>query len=128
VSTAGRGGVAALTLGVVVAIAAIHGRQQKEAASVDREALLRTQLADMRTAISDFRRENGRHPRSLEELVPKHLETIPVDPMTGSASTWRLTTEDVVAPNSDFMKSTPSESISSVVDVHSGAGRPYSEF
>ena len=125
--TARRAGVAALTLGVVVALAALYGRQQKESASMDREVLLRTQLADMRTAIAGFRRENGRHPKSLEELVPKYLKAIPVDPMTGSASTWRLTTEDVVAPNSDFMKTAPSEPVSYVVDVHSGAARPYSE-
>ena len=94
---------------------------------MDREALLRARLGEMRTAIADFRRENGRHPKSLEELVPKHLPAIPVDPVTGSASTWRVTTEDVVAPNSDFMKTASSEAVSYVVDVHSGAGQPFSE-
>lgn len=81
---------------------------------------LRQALADMRGAIAKFRADNGRHPHSLEELVPKYLAAIPADPFTGSAS-WRTTTEETVQPSEDFTAAAPSKSESVVIDVHSSA-------
>jgi hypothetical protein len=89
-----------------------------------REAALRHELTSMRKAIADFRRANNRYPRTLDELFHGR---VPVDPITHSATTWRVETEDDVQPNTDFTTSaTKSESY--VVDVHSGAGAPYSEW
>lgn len=93
-------------------------------AHIAREATLKNELASMRKAIAAFRQANGRYPRTLEEAFPNG---IPVDPVTHSASTWRVTTEDAVQPNADFTTST-STTESYVIDVHSGAGPPYSEW
>lgn len=88
---------------------------------------LRRQLAEMRGAIKTFHRDNGRYPQSLEELIPKYLRRIPVDPMTLSAGTWRLTTEEIVPQNADFT-SAAERTQTFVLDVHSGAGAPYSNW
>jgi general secretion pathway protein G len=91
------------------------------------DAELRTQLATMRTAIRRFHQEQHRYPSALTELVPQYLGRIPVDPFTRSATTWRLATEDVVKPSEDFTGSTP-KTESYIIDVHSGAGAPYSDY
>lgn len=88
---------------------------------------LRKQLASMRAAIKAFHRDNGRYPHSLEELVPKYLSRVPVDPMTQSHETWRLTTEEVVPQNADFTTAAQ-KTQTYVLDVQSGAGAPYANW
>ncbi len=51
-------------------------------------AALKADLYEIRRAIDDFTRDSGRCPRSLNELVPKYLRRVPVDPVTRSAETW----------------------------------------
>ncbi|HEX2060081.1 MAG TPA: type II secretion system protein G [Thermoanaerobaculia bacterium] len=92
-----------------------------------RPDVLKAQLAQMRAAIRTFHRDHGRYPHSLEELVPKYLREVPADPFTNSRDTWRLTTEDIVAPNADFTTAT-ARGETFVLDVHSGAGAPYSSW
>jgi len=91
---------------------------------IAREVALKTELAAMRKTIATFREKNGRYPRTLEEAFANR---IPVDPVTHSSKTWRVTTEDAVQPNTDFTTST-SKTESYIIDVHSGAGAPYSEW
>ena len=51
-------------------------------------AALRYDLAATREAIAEFKKDKGRCPRSLDELVPNYLRRLPVDPVTRSARTW----------------------------------------
>jgi general secretion pathway protein G len=96
---------------------------------VDRAAVLRDALASMRGAIAKYRADNGRYPESLQALVPKYLPAIPTDPITNSNTTWRVTTEETVAPNTDFTKGSDAPPARPVVtDVHSGAGAPWSGY
>lgn len=123
---------AALLL-VVVAVLAYAGYKMQTAKvaqdrQAEREAVLRGQLATMRAAIKRFREEKKRPPHSLDELTPNYLRRIPVDPMTESFTTWRLTTEETVQPNADFSTSTTPKTETYVLDVHSGAGAPYSDW
>jgi len=91
-----------------------------------REAVLRRNLAMMRTAIKTFHDDQGRYPRSLDELVPRYVRSIPRDPMTNERD-WRVDTEQVVLPSGDFTtNSTVTESY--VVDVHSAGRAPYSSW
>jgi general secretion pathway protein G len=91
-----------------------------------KEVSLRDDLSAMRKAIDHFHKENQRYPRTLQELLPKYLRSTPIDPITGK-SDWRVVTEDDVQPNSDFTSSaTKTESY--VIDVHSAARPPYSEW
>ncbi|WP_137939776.1 prepilin-type N-terminal cleavage/methylation domain-containing protein [Chitinivorax sp. B] len=80
--------------------------------SVDqaKETVLRDNLNTLRKAIDQFRGDVGRYPDRLEELVErKYLRDVPLDPMTESRSTWKIT------PPSGEEKGF-------VADVHSSAG------
>jgi hypothetical protein len=93
---------------------------------LQREAALKDTLQAMRKAIDAFHDANGRYPRSLQELVPKYLRHIPVDPVTHRAN-WRLITEQTVTPSTDFTTS-PAQSETYVIGVQSAAGKPYSDW
>ena len=95
-----------------------------------REAALKDNLHKMRKAIDTFYKDHQRYPATLEELVPNYLRRIPADPMTGSAKTWHLVTEETVQPNADFTTATTAtlQSLPGIVDIQSGAGKPYSEY
>lgn len=61
--------------------------------SVDssKETVLMENLRATREAIDKFYGDNGRYPDSLDELVGKrYLRSLPVDPVTDSASTWTI--------------------------------------
>jgi general secretion pathway protein G len=61
--------------------------------TVDRskETVLLQNLGTTRDAIDKFYGDNGRYPDSLGELVVKrYLRTLPMDPVTESATTWVL--------------------------------------
>ena len=65
--------------------------------SVERakEAVLRENLANVREAIDKFYADRGRYPDDLEDIVSKkYLRRLPIDPLTGSTSTWLLTPPD----------------------------------
>ncbi len=74
-----------------------------------KEATLRQDLAVIRDALDKYYGDNGRYPDALEELVKrKYLRSLPIDPITGSATTWLI-----VAPDSSEK--------GGVYDVKSGA-------
>jgi general secretion pathway protein G len=60
-------------------------------AHIDRakEATLKQDLSVMRDAIDKFYADKGRYPNDLDEMVSqRYLRTVPVDPLTESATTW----------------------------------------
>jgi general secretion pathway protein G len=82
-----------------------------------REAVLRHDLRSLRDAIDKFVADQGRYPASLDELAQRHyLRSVPVDPVTDSATSWVI-----IAPSDT----------TGVYDVRSGApgasldGTPY---
>lgn len=86
-----------------------------------KETVLRSNLATMRDALDKFYGDTGKYPERLEILVEKkYLRSLPVDPITESATTW------VVVPPDQPEKG-------GVFDVHSGAegktadGVPYKD-
>jgi general secretion pathway protein G len=89
-----------------------------------KEATLKQDLSVMRDAIDKFYGDKGRYPDTLEELVEaKYIRSIPVDPITESATTWT-----VVPPPSD------ANAKGEVYDVKSGAegtgagDKPYADW
>jgi general secretion pathway protein G len=87
-----------------------------------KEAVLRDNLRGLRTVIDQFHADRGRYPESLQELVDqRYLRAIPLDPLTGLATTWVL-----VPP--------PDGQPGAVADLHSGAsgtdrdGTPYAQW
>lgn len=117
-----------LPIGIVVAIVlaggftAVQVKKNMDAARQQAKVnALHDALAQMRGAIAKFRADHGRYPHTLLELMPKYLHVIPIDPMTGAADTWRLTTEETVQPSEDFSADTGAKSETVVIDVHSSA-------
>ena len=93
-------------IGLLLAIVAPRYTQHVDQA---REVALRQDLRQMRIAIDQFRADQSRYPDTLEELATRgYVRDVPVDPMTGSAGTWR------VAPP-------PGQGATGVADLHSGA-------
>lgn len=121
---------AGFTLVELVVVMAILGLLLSIAAprywrSFDRsgEVALKQNLHEMRTALDRFAGDQGHYPASLDELVERrYLTHIPVDPITGSALTWRT------------LPPAETEIAGSVARVASGAGgiasdgRPYADW
>jgi general secretion pathway protein G len=54
-----------------------------------KEVVLTQDLAVMRKAIDYYYSDRGKYPETLQELVDaRYLRSLPVDPMTKSATTW----------------------------------------
>jgi general secretion pathway protein G len=93
------------------------------------EALLRTQLSSMRRAIATYTKSHGHGPSTLREA----MSYVPIDPLTHSATTWRLSTEETVQVD-DFTPGTAAAKRVEILEVHSGAagrdrsGKRYSEY
>jgi prepilin-type N-terminal cleavage/methylation domain-containing protein len=65
--------------------------------SVDKskDVVLQENLNVLRITLDKFYADKGRYPDALEELVEhKYLRAVPVDPVTESANTWVLVTDD----------------------------------
>ncbi len=55
-----------------------------------------TRVARVCLAIVSFRHENGRMPENTAELVPAHIDSIPLDPMDGKTLRYKKTEKDVL--------------------------------
>ena len=99
-----------------------------------REAALKSDLRTLREAIDHYHADRGSYPEALDDLVEKrYLRAIPVDPITGEASTWTLIPPPAPAQSSApaTPTSSPSSAPTGIYDVRSGAsgttrdGQPY---
>jgi len=81
-----------------------------------KEDQLRATLWNFRAALHEYTFDHQRAPRTLQELLQQdYLREIPVDPMTGSSTTWRIITE---TPHNAIDKSAPG-----IVDIKSGSAK-----
>ncbi len=63
-----------------------------------RESVLKNNLFTMRTVIDEYTYDKQKAPQDLRDLVDAgYLRSIPVDPLTGRADTWRTVMEDSLA-------------------------------
>lgn len=93
-------------IGLLLAIAAPRYVQHVDHA---REVTLRQDLRELRVAIDQFKADQQHYPQTLDELVTRgYLRSVPVDPITASADTWKL-------------DAAPGEGAGTVADLHSGA-------
>lgn len=93
----------------------------------DKVETLKSELAMIRGAIRKFKEDNGRYPESLNELSPKYLRRVPVDPFTNKTD-WKLDTEETVVPSNDFGATAAEKPRTFVIDVHSNTAPPYSDY
>jgi general secretion pathway protein G len=92
-----------------------------------RESVLKNNLFTMRTVIDEYTYDKQKAPQDLRDLVDAgYLRSIPVDPMTGRADTWRTVQEDSLA--------SVNQTEPGIYDVKSGSdqksleGTPYAEW
>jgi general secretion pathway protein G len=80
-----------------------------------KEAVLRDDLYTMRHLIDEYSADKQEPPQALQDLVDAGYlgGGVPVDPITGSNTTWQPDVEEV--PTS------PQETASGIVNVHSGS-------
>lgn len=99
-----------VVMAVIATLLSIVVPRYMDGVTRSREAALKETLHTVRDAIDKYAADTGRFPESLEELVDKrYLRKSPVDPVTGSDTTWIV----VIPP--------PQSLPGQVYDVHSGA-------
>src|ERR1700687_1531815 len=78
-----------------------------------RESVLRQDLFELRSLISQYTLDKQKAPQSLDDLVQAgYIKQIPTDPMTGSNSSWTVDQEDTVL--------SVDQQDPGISDVHSG--------
>ena len=81
-----------------------------------KESVLKNNLFTIRTVIDHYTYDKQKAPQSLQDLVSEgYLRQVPVDPMTGSAQSWRTIMED---PGQAVNQEQPG-----IWDVRSGSDR-----
>lgn len=79
-----------------------------------KESVLRQDLFELRSLISQYTLDKQKAPQGLDDLVQGgYIKQIPMDPMTGSNSSWTVDQEDTVM--------SVDQQDPGVSDVHSGA-------
>jgi general secretion pathway protein G len=108
-----------------IAIAVLLAQSPSETG--EKEAVLKKSLFVLRQAMDKYTVDQHRAPQTLQDVVTKgYISAIPVDPMTGKTSTWRLVMED---PRKSIDPAAPG-----IFDVHSASndagsdGRHYSDW
>jgi len=92
-----------------------------------KESVLKNNLFTLRNVIDEYTYDKQKAPQTLQDLVSDgYLRQIPVDPITGSADSWKLIMEDAT--------NTVNQTEPGIFDVRSGSdktsleGSPYSEW
>ena len=92
-----------------------------------KESVLRNNLFTMHTVIDEYTFDKQKAPQTLDDLVREgYLRQVPVDPMTGSNTTWQVIMEEAMT--------SVSQTEPGIYEVRSGSdkisleGTPYSEW
>ncbi len=83
-----------LALGELLVTLLLPATAQAQEAEFRTDA--RLQLMQLGVAAAIFQRQQGRYPKSLEELAPKYFKQIPHEPASGKAFVYRATQEGVL--------------------------------
>jgi general secretion pathway protein G len=79
-----------VVMSLIVILASIGLALYGNSVTRAKESVLKEDLFRMRDAIDQFYADKGKYPGSLEDLISeKYLRSIPVDPFTQSADSWR---------------------------------------
>jgi general secretion pathway protein G len=103
-----------IVMSLIVILASIGLAVYTNSVTRAKESVLKEDLFRMRDAIDQYYSDKGEYPGSLQDLVSqKYLRSLPVDPFTNSADTWR---EVPAEPDSTNPTAQPG-----VYDVRSGS-------
>jgi general secretion pathway protein G len=102
-----------IVLAIIVILASMGVMRYQRAVQGSREAVLKTDLREMREAIQNYTRDKQAAPNSLDDLVSEHyLASIPVDPITRSPDWTPQNCSDLLSPD---------QTSTGLCDVHSSS-------
>ena len=79
-----------IVMSLIVILASIALAVYTNSVTRAKESVLKEDLFRMRDAIDQYYADKGKYPATLQDLVAdKYIRSIPVDPFTQSADTWR---------------------------------------
>ena len=79
-----------VVLALISILATIGMAQYRNGVVHAREAVLKTDLFDLRDAIDQYYADKGQYPGTLDSLVTDgYIRKVPVDPFTNAAGTWQ---------------------------------------
>jgi general secretion pathway protein G len=91
--------VVAAIIGILASMAVVQLRQTPQRA---KEAALKENLYVLRNVIDQYFTDKGKYPDTLQTLVTDgYIRKIPVDPMTGTDSSWVEVQADAAQPAGD---------------------------
>jgi len=106
-----------IVMAIIMILVGIAAGMYQRSVHRAREATLRSDLTVMRQAIDHYTLDKEAAPQSLEDLVnpqSQYLREIPTDPVTGSKD-WHVDVGDTVM--------SPDQSTTGIVDVHSNSDK-----
>jgi general secretion pathway protein G len=81
-----------------------------------KESVLHNNLMTLRTTIDEYTYDKQKAPQALQDLVQEgYLHQVPIDPMTGSSTTWKIVMEDALQ--------SVNQTEPGIFDVHSGSDK-----
>jgi general secretion pathway protein G len=101
-----------IVITIILILAGIAAARYERSVLRAKEATLKQDLFVMRNAIQQYTLDKEAGPASLDDLVPKYMSGIPVDPITRSKD-WHAESEPVLL---DPLQTTPG-----ITDVHSSS-------
>jgi len=79
-----------VVMALIVILASIGLTFYTNSVTRAKESVLKEDLFRLRDGIDQYYSDKGKYPATLQDLVSdKYLRSIPVDPFTNSADTWR---------------------------------------
>jgi general secretion pathway protein G len=79
-----------VVLALISVLATMAMAQYRNGVVHAREAVLKTDLFQLRDAIDQYYADKGQYPTSLDALVSEgYMRKVPVDPITGAADSWQ---------------------------------------